>query len=96
MTMPAFTRGEWVDIGGGNKIRRVFRDGVLEALDWDHSCSNPAEDYIPLRHGPSDGSVWSNHAWEIQSEEPLTISPSLLCTACKKHGFIRGGAWVEA
>lgn len=59
-------------------------------------CTNPAEDYIPLRHGPSDGSAWSNHAWEIHSEEPLTISPSLLCTACKVHGFIRNGVWVPA
>jgi hypothetical protein len=32
--------------------------------------------------------------WDVQSWEPLTISPSLLCRACGHHGFIRGGRWV--
>lgn len=93
--MPVFTRGEWQDIGGGNKIRPVFRDGELEAVDWDHGCTNPAEDYIPLRTGPATG-PWSAAAWLVEQAEPLTISPSLLCTACKRHGFIRNGLWVPA
>lgn len=33
--------------------------------------------------------------WQIESWEPLTISPSLLCH-CGDHGFIRGGLWVRA
>lgn len=93
--MPEFTRGEWIDIGHGNKIRRVFRDGALDALDWDHGCTNPAEDFIPLRRGAPTG-PFSAAAWEIHSEQPLTISPSLLCTACQRHGFIRDGKWVPA
>lgn len=31
--------------------------------------------------------------WTVESWEPLTLSPSLLC-ACGDHGFIRNGRWV--
>lgn len=92
MTLPNFTRGEWETIGDGISIRRVYRDGVLDALDWQHGCTNPAEDFIPLNR-PGESRL---HSWEIGSENPLTISPSLLCTACQKHGFIRDGKWVPA
>jgi hypothetical protein len=34
--------------------------------------------------------------WTVQSWEPLTISPSVLCRACGHHGFIRDGKWVPA
>jgi hypothetical protein len=33
--------------------------------------------------------------WTVESWEPLTVSPSLLC-GCGDHGFIRGGKWVRA
>lgn len=33
--------------------------------------------------------------WTVESWEPLTLSPSLLC-ACGDHGFIRDGRWVPA
>lgn len=33
--------------------------------------------------------------WQVQSWEPLTLSPSLLCT-CGDHGFIRANKWVRA
>lgn len=34
-------------------------------------------------------------AWQVQSWDPLTISPSVLCD-CGDHGFIRDGKWVSA
>lgn len=34
--------------------------------------------------------------WQVQAWDPLTLSPSLLCTACGDHGFIREGKWVPA
>lgn len=34
--------------------------------------------------------------WDVVSEEPLTLSPSLLCRRCGSHGFIRNGVWEEA
>lgn len=30
--------------------------------------------------------------WQVESWEPLTISPSVLCS-CGDHGFIRNGRW---
>jgi hypothetical protein len=33
--------------------------------------------------------------WQVESWEPLTLSPSLLCH-CGDHGFIREGRWVPA
>lgn len=83
--VPTFKRGEWEDIGHGQRMRRVYRDGVLEAIDWDHSCTvvNQA-DYI-----------WfgGQHGWELVAAQPLEVSPSLLCRACGVHGFIRNGRW---
>ena len=34
--------------------------------------------------------------WTVESWEPLTVSPSLLCLRCGDHGFIREGKWVPA
>jgi hypothetical protein len=34
--------------------------------------------------------------WQLNSLEPLDVSPSLLCTTCGHHGFIKGGRWVPA
>ena len=33
--------------------------------------------------------------WTLKSREPLTLSPSILCS-CGDHGFIREGKWVPA
>lgn len=33
--------------------------------------------------------------WQVDSWEPLTISPSVLCS-CGHHGWIRDGRWVPA
>ncbi|TCO57128.1 DUF6527 family protein [Actinocrispum wychmicini] len=34
--------------------------------------------------------------WQVESWEPLTLSPSLFCRTCGDHGFIREGRWVPA
>lgn len=34
--------------------------------------------------------------WQVQSYEPLTLSPSILCMRCGDHGFIRNGKWESA
>jgi hypothetical protein len=39
--------------------------------------------------------VGKEHFWKVESWEPLTISPSVLCS-CGDHGFIREGRWVTA
>lgn len=37
-----------------------------------------------------------SHVWQVESWEPLTLSPSLLCRRCGDHGFIRDGRWIPA
>lgn len=34
--------------------------------------------------------------WTVERAEPLTLSPSLDCSACGEHGFIRDDQWVPA
>lgn len=46
----------------------------------------------PLR--PSEVEV-RRPVWSVESLDPLTISPSVLC-GCGAHGFIRQGRWVPA
>lgn len=49
-----------------------------------------------------EGRTWANtfdgkiNTWKVEKEEPITISPSILCRACNDHGFIREGKWVRA
>lgn len=38
---------------------------------------------------------FSGPYWTVESRDPLTLSPSLLCH-CGDHGFIREGRWVRA
>lgn len=35
------------------------------------------------------------NTWDVISWDPLTISPSVLCS-CGDHGFVQGGRWVPA
>ena len=34
--------------------------------------------------------------WQVVSEEPLTLTPSILCRTCGDHGFIENGKWRKA
>lgn len=34
--------------------------------------------------------------WAVEQDDPLTLSPSVLCRACGDHGFVRNGRWVKA
>ena len=35
-------------------------------------------------------------AWTVECDEPLTLSPSVLCRICGDHGFVRNGRWIRA
>lgn len=34
--------------------------------------------------------------WVVECWEPLTLSPSIRCSICGDHGFVRDGRWVSA
>jgi hypothetical protein len=54
----------------------------------------PCEGVITF-DSPIAREVFSGPFWTVESWDPLTLSPSLLC-ACGDHGFIREGKWVAA
>lgn len=75
-------------------IPDVPKAGALVAHRWrDGSwCMSGIEfDSESMRRVDPNGPKWAVESWE-----PLTLSPSLLCMACGDHGFIRGGKWVPA
>jgi hypothetical protein len=41
------------------------------------------------------GGFQGRAVWQVESWDPLTLAPSLLCSACGHHGFIRDGRWVS-
>lgn len=82
-----------IDIGDGHFILKVVdADGVWIGIDEIHK--NAAGDWcggwVPFSHANS-----RQPAWNVDSAEPLTLSPSLLCD-CGSHGFIRAGRWIAA
>jgi hypothetical protein len=44
---------------------------------------------------PAARAHFSGPYWTVESWDPLTLSPSLLCH-CGDHGFVRDGRWVRA
>jgi len=47
--------------------------------------------FVPFRGFAGTGHA---HRWDVLSEEPLTLSPSLKCNTCGNHGYIREGRWT--
>lgn len=64
---------------------------------WQHDCTDP----IKALHGSrlrTDFMLPQGHGtfWTVVQREPLTLTPSILCTGCGCHGFITNGEWVPA
>lgn len=91
----------WRDLGHGHRIQLTQphrEDGIRSFVD-EHPrpdgagpCSGAGRVLNPGQARPADGKAY----WTIESEEPLTLSPSLLCTACGDHGWVRDGAWAPS
>lgn len=93
---------EELDLGDGHKI--VFADfngqarvgGNVKHPPVEGKCSG--DGWISF-----EGRAWALSfsggvipTWKIESEDPLTLSPSILCRACGDHGHIRNGKWERA
>ena len=86
------------DIGYGVSVALVTTDGIVSGLEYHHPRADRSGEecgpsWIPFKGRPHGCDVLG---WAVESEEPLTLSPSLLCRTCGHHGFIRGGRWVPA
>lgn len=58
--------------------------GMLTFAGHDPGKRHTAEGWVP---GPT---------WDLHSVEPLHIEPSVECTDCGMHGWIRDDVWVQA
>jgi len=84
----------WTDLGNDHLIRRTVnvageQYGFIEAhrdgaVQWCYGGLT--------RTGMDVG----RPMWDVVQEEPLTLHPSIECTVCGSHGFIREGRWVPA
>ena len=89
---------DYTDIGFDHSIKFTsYKDDIHAGLNVKHKRPDGADcsGFITF-----EGSAWAKEfenpvVWQVQSWEPLTISPSLLC-GCGDHGFIREGKWVPA
>lgn len=79
-----------IDLGNGS--------WMIKVVDKDDKWIGINEFHYNKTDGLCGGWVpfEGNKAWTVESWEPLTLSPSLLCTACSNHGWIRSGRWVNA
>jgi hypothetical protein len=84
------------DIGHGVTITiTVYNDqiaGIVE--EHDDKSGQRCSGYVKFRG--REPNPEGRPSWVVESEEPLTLSPSVLCTTCGHHGFIRDGKWVPA
>ena len=86
--MTTCTRDPVEDVGSGVRIERRYLDGSLDGIAWWHECHGvDREDYMPMQPAWKDG-------WVLEKAQPLTLSPSILCLVCQRHGHIIDGRWV--
>lgn len=78
---------------GGWRQRQEHGDGIASlhypdgSIRVAHACKSV--EGVQLWLAPS----LEDHT--IESREPLSVSPSILCPDCGLHGFITGGRWTD-
>lgn len=86
-----------VDVGSG--VFALFTDEPktgASRIAIEHVCTRP-RDGMTLRVAPFlTADKPSQRGHQLLSEDPLTVSPSILCGDCGLHGFIRDGHWTDA
>lgn len=94
--------GDYVDIGHGVGIRfMAWRDHERAGITERHPTPDGSDGGIHyggvLFDLPGIAEAFPNGAlWQVESFDPLTLSPSLLCPQCGHHGWIRAGRWEPA
>lgn len=79
---------ELTDIGKEHHIKYVFDgDGKpFEIIEYHFDTEGKMCGGI-VALGPGE--------WELVSDEPVTVKPSIDCDRCPSHGFILEGRWVD-
>lgn len=88
-----------IDLGDGHMLTLQTLEGEVSACVISHKKKDgtPCAGFLPFT-----GRAWARSfdnrmpTWEVISESPLTLSPSVQCRICGDHGFVRDGKWVRA
>lgn len=84
-----------IELGHDTYYTKVFRgEEWIGIHEWHKENGQYSAGFIAFT-GRTKPDWWRADAptWDVVSEEPLTLSPSLACGMCGHHGFIRGGRW---
>lgn len=91
----------WYSWGPDRSANPRFRD-YPDVAKWGASVDHlraddgrPCSGFITF-HGPVQDELSERPKWTVESWDPLTLSPSILCVLCGDHGFIRNGKWETA
>jgi hypothetical protein len=82
----------WTDLGDGHLIRALINTKG-EPSGWLEFHRNAQGEWCGgglYRKGHGDGAP----EWDVESEDPLTLSPSIQCRDCSNHGYVKQGRWV--
>ncbi len=96
-----------IDLGGGHAIRFYSGygcpDDVIGAIETHtRPDGSPCEGSILLATPETEAWLAAHPGeqgraiWAVNSWGPLDLSPSLLCSDCGNHGFVRNGKWQGA
>ena len=88
-----------IDLGDGHLLIFQSGEGDIAGCIIEHKRKDgtPCKGWIPFA-----GRSWAQTfqgkiaAWDVVSDAPLTLSPSVLCRICGDHGFVRDDKWVRA
>lgn len=98
MTVKDGLPADAIDLGHDTFYTRVVRESEWIGIrEWHRENGTYEAGFIPFTGRMKPG-WWRSDSptWEVISEKPLTLSPSLACQQCGHHGFIRDGRWVPA
>lgn len=88
-----------LDLGDDVTLRPIVHhdgSGALVAFIMHHPCKDKCGSFVSVKQddpGPSWTCSFSGVVESIEQLRTVTLSPSLLCTACGHHGFVRNGKW---
>ena len=90
---------KYTDIGDNHRIRVLEYKDQKAGINIRHK--RPGTDIDCEGFVAFDNGTWAQEfdnkitVWQVQSMDPLTLSPSILCS-CGDHGFIENGKWRKA
>lgn len=91
----------FIDLDNGFRMRTVQHGKSGDLYGWIIEHDRPDGKPVQSHSGRCEGSFSvipddQGRAWTVVQVNPLTLNPSLVCTDCGVHGWVRDGKWVPA